>query len=62
MNIGKYIKKAREEQGLTQKQLADQLKCKQPYVSALENNATVSIEKLETVAKALNKHVIYFMR
>jgi transcriptional regulator with XRE-family HTH domain len=62
MNIGKYIKKAREENGWTQKKLADKLNCKQPYISALESNSTVSIEQLSKVADVLDKHIIYFMR
>ncbi|MCP4348985.1 MAG: helix-turn-helix transcriptional regulator [Desulfobacterales bacterium] len=56
--IGVMIREAREQAGLTQKQLAERLKVKPPLISRLENNAgDVKLSTLHRIASGLNLHL-----
>ncbi len=49
------IREAREQAGLTQKQLAERLQVKSPIISRLENNAgDVKLSTLHRIASGLN--------
>jgi len=53
--IGIMIKEAREQAGLTQKELAERLQVKPPLISRLENNAgDVKLSTLHKIAAGLN--------
>jgi ribosome-binding protein aMBF1 (putative translation factor) len=53
--IGVMIREAREQAGLTQKQLAERLQVKPPLISRLENNAgDVKLSTLHRIASGLN--------
>ncbi len=53
--IGVMIREAREQAGLTQKQLAERLDVKPPLISRLENNAgDVKLSTLHRIASGLN--------
>ncbi len=53
--IGVMIKEARQQAGLTQKQLAERLQVKPPLISRLENNAgDVKLSTLHKIASGLN--------
>lgn len=54
--IGAILRLAREEAGLTQKQLAEKLNTKKTAISRMENHAEdIKISTLEKFAKALGK-------
>lgn len=54
--IGIMLKQAREAEGLTQDQLAKQLKTKKTAISRIENHAAdIKLSTLERVASALGK-------
>ena len=58
-NFPIIIRQSREEAGLTQKELAALINVSSKYISAIENNRqTVSIQKLQEIAKALNKKIM----
>jgi len=53
--IGVMIREARNQAGLTQKQLADHMQVKPPLISRLENNAgDVKLSTLHKIASSLN--------
>ncbi len=53
--IGVMIREAREQAGLTQKELAERLRVKRPLISRLENNAgDVKLSTLRRIASGLN--------
>ncbi|MFW6016507.1 MAG: helix-turn-helix transcriptional regulator, partial [bacterium] len=55
-NIKSQIIKLREEQGISQKELAEKIGTKQSAISRLENNDyNPSVELLDKVAHALGK-------
>lgn len=55
-NIKRQIIKLREEQGISQKELADKIGTKQSAISRLENDDyNPSVELLDKVAQALGK-------
>ncbi len=52
------LRQAREEAGLTQEELARQLKTKKTAISRIENHAEdIKLSTLERVAGALGKHL-----
>lgn len=52
--IGKNIKKAREEKGLTQEELAQKVEVHVSYISRIERGVVnPSIEVIENIAKVL---------
>lgn len=54
--IGAILRLAREEAGLTQKQLAEKLNTKKTAISRMENHAEdIKISTLEKFARALGK-------
>lgn len=56
--IGAMLKLAREDAGLTQEQLAVQLKTKKSAISRIENHAEdIKLSTISKVAEALGKHV-----
>ncbi len=53
--IGIMIREARQQAGLTQKQLAERIRIKPPLISRLENNAgDVKLSTLHKIASGLN--------
>jgi len=56
--IGVMLRQAREEAGLTQEELARQLKTKKTAISRIENHAEdIKLSTLERVAEALGKRL-----
>lgn len=56
--IGVVLKKAREEAGLTQKELAEKLHTKKTAISRIENHAEdIKLSTLEKFANAVGKHL-----
>lgn len=56
--VGVMLRQAREEAGLTQEQLARQLKTKKTAISRIENHAEdIKLSTLERVAGALGKRL-----
>lgn len=56
--IGVVLRRAREEAGLTQEELAQKLKTKKTAISRIENKAEdIKLSTLERVAIALGKHL-----
>jgi ribosome-binding protein aMBF1 (putative translation factor) len=56
--IGVMLRQAREEAGLTQEELARQLKTKKTAISRIENHAEdIKLSTLERVAGALGKRL-----
>ena len=56
--IGVILKKAREEAGLTQEELAEKLNTKKSAISRIENHAEdIKLSTLENFASALGKHL-----
>lgn len=56
--IGVVLRRAREEAGLTQEELAQKLKTKKTAISRIENRAEdIKLSTLEKVALALGKHL-----
>ncbi|MDF7808833.1 helix-turn-helix transcriptional regulator [Pontiellaceae bacterium B12219] len=56
--IGAMLKRAREEAGLTQEQLAEKLKTKKTAISRIENHAEdIKLSTLERFAEALGKQL-----
>jgi len=56
--IGVMLRRAREEAGLTLKELARQLKTKKTAISRIENHAEdIKLSTLERVAGFLGKHL-----
>ncbi len=61
--IGLMIREAREQAGLTQKQLAERLQVKPPLISRLENNAgDVKLSTLHRIASGLNLQLTVALR
>ncbi len=61
LSIGEKVKLARQEVGLTQKQLSDRLKCTEVMVSRYELGAVpLSVERLEQIAVIVGKPLGYF--
>ena len=57
------LKKAREEAGLTQVQVAKKLKRPQSHVSNVESGQQrVDVVELQTFAKLYNKDITYFIK
>jgi transcriptional regulator with XRE-family HTH domain len=54
---GRLIKKAREEAGLTQRQLAEMIGVEQPSIHRWELGQAISDDRKEAVAVALDKPV-----
>lgn len=62
IELGKAIKKAREEDGINQSQLAEKLSRSQATVSDIENGKVdISVLTLVSFARALNKPISYFI-
>ncbi len=60
--IGKRIKAARKEKGLTQGELAAKCGCKSPHISNIENGKIgVSLELLYVLSIVLDKSMDYFV-
>jgi ribosome-binding protein aMBF1 (putative translation factor) len=58
LKIGVMLRQAREEAGLTQEELARQLKTKKTAISRIENHAEdIKLSTLERVAGALGKRL-----
>jgi ribosome-binding protein aMBF1 (putative translation factor) len=56
--IGVLLKQARIKAGLTQKQIADELKTTKSVISRMENHATdIRLSTLEKFAKAVGRHI-----
>ncbi|OVE77054.1 transcriptional regulator [bacterium E08(2017)] len=56
--IGAMLKKAREEAGMTQEELAARLNTKKTAISRIENHAEdIKLSTLEKFANALGKHL-----
>ena len=56
--LGILLKQARIEAGLTQKQLADQLRTSKSVISRMENHATdIRLSTLEKFAKAVGRDI-----
>lgn len=56
--IGSMLKKAREEVGLTQEELADKLHTKKSAISRIENHAEdIKLSTIEKFVHALGKHL-----
>ncbi|MFQ5328759.1 MAG: helix-turn-helix domain-containing protein [Thermodesulfobacteriota bacterium] len=56
--VGVMLKKAREEAGLTQEELADKLQTKKTAISRIENHAEdIKLSTLERFAHALGKRL-----
>ena len=56
--LGVLLKQARVEAGLTQKQIADELKTTKSVISRMENHATdIRLSTLEKFAKAVGRHI-----
>ena len=53
MNVGEMIREVRLRRGLTQKELAVLLGCRQAWVSYLELSQTCSLRTLERVASVM---------
>jgi ribosome-binding protein aMBF1 (putative translation factor) len=61
--LGIYLKQARLEAGLTQEQIAQQLKTTKSVVSRMENHATdIRLSTLEKFAKAVGKEIHVALR
>ena len=60
-NIGKRLKKARKEIGLSQKQLAKALRLSDKAISAYEvGRSTPSFETIRKISKIIHKPITYF--
>ncbi len=58
LEIALQISKARQEEGLTQKKLAEKLKTTQSVISRIEKgNQNMSLDLLFRIADALNKNI-----
>ena len=56
--IGVMLKRAREEAGLTQEELAERLRTKKSAISRIENHAEdIKLSTLERFAHALGRHL-----
>lgn len=56
--IGALLRQAREESGMTQEELANQLQTKKTAISRIENHAEdIRLSTLEKIAKVLGKKV-----
>ncbi len=56
--LGVLLKQARVEAGLTQKQIADELKTTRSVISRMENHATdIRLSTLKKFAKAVGRHI-----
>jgi transcriptional regulator with XRE-family HTH domain len=52
--LGEYVRRAREESGITQFELAERLGCKQPAISRLEGGGvSPNMSTLQRIAAAL---------
>lgn len=61
--LGIHLKQARLEAGLTQEQIAKQLKTTKSVVSRMENHATdIRLSTLEKFAKAVGKEIYVALR
>lgn len=61
--IGQRIKHIREENSLSQKDLAYKADLDRSYIASVENGVrNVSIVNIEKIAKALNVSLAYFFR
>lgn len=62
VEIGKRIRKRREEMGLTQEALADLARTHRTYIGMLERaEKRVSVETLSRIAGALNTNLSRFL-
>lgn len=57
MGIGHEIRKARDEQGLTQTELASKAGVSRPTVARVELGVAISIATLEKIADALGLNI-----
>ena len=58
IKIGAIVRRAREDEGLTQEELARRLKTKKTAISRIENHAEdIKLSTLERVAHALGKRL-----
>jgi len=56
--IGAFLKSAREENGLTQQELANRIHTTKSVISRMENHSEdIKLSTLEKVAKALGKEI-----
>ena len=56
--FGVLLKQAREDAGITQEQIARELKTTKSVISRMENHATdIRLSTLEKFAKALGRHI-----
>lgn len=57
--IGLFIKKLREEKGITQKEFASRLKTSQPAVARIESgNQNITIDQLMKISEVLNHNIV----
>lgn len=62
VGIGKRIRTARKEMGITQDELASRANLSLPYVSNIENaNSKVALPTLVKLSQVLNRTVDYFL-
>ena len=59
MSIGKRVREARKEAGLTQKQLADKVGVSQAALSELENGDSYGTTRLAAMASVLNVSALW---
>jgi DNA-binding XRE family transcriptional regulator len=52
--VSHAIKTAREQSGLTQKELAERMNIKRGLVAKIENSGSVSVERVRLIAEILN--------
>lgn len=61
--IGVLLRRAREEAGLTQDEVAERLKTKKSAISRIENHAgDIRLSTLERYAKALGRNLLLELR
>lgn len=54
INVGPKLKVKRQDMGLTQRELAEQVGVSESYICQIEKGKMVSLRKLEQIAKKLN--------
>ena len=60
--IGKRIKQAREDKGLTQEKLAESLDVSNAYISKVERGKTsIGLERLSEISEILEEKMVYLL-
>ncbi len=63
LEVGALLRRAREDAGLTQEQLAQKIRTKKTAISRLENHASdIKLSTLQKVARALGKELHIALR